>query len=144
MAKEYRSGFHVQLKIVMVTMVTCDPQVLKQIQEMEDNIDNLEKAILAKEAPLQVSQTRLDNRSSRPNIELCRDPVQYRLVEEVNEIEDSIRKLQVRHAQSVASLKALIRQKLDLEEDIDVKSNTLFIDETECMGMRKSINIQSY
>ncbi|KAK2191725.1 hypothetical protein NP493_47g05049 [Ridgeia piscesae] len=119
-------------------------KVLKQIQEMEDNIDNLEKAILAKEAPLQVSQTRLDNRASRPNIELCRDPVQYRLVEEVNEIEDSIRKLQVRHQQSVASLKALIRQKLDLEEDIDVKSNTLFIDETECMGMRKSINIQSY
>ena len=119
-------------------------QVLKQIQEMEDNIDNLEKAIQAKEAPLQVSQTRLDNRSSRPNIELCRDPVQYRLVEEVNEIEDSVRKLQVRHQQSVISLKALIRQKLDLEEDIDVKSNSLFIDETECMGMRKSINIQSY
>ena len=119
-------------------------QVLKQIQQMEDNIDKIEKAIVAKEPPLMVAQTRLGNRSSRPDIELCRDPVQYRLIEEVNQIEDSVRKLQVRHAQSVVSLKALVRQKLDLEEDIDVKSNTLFIDETECMGMRKSINIQSY
>ena len=52
--------------------------------------------------------------------------------------------LQERLAQSEASLKGLIRKQLDLEEDIDVKANSLFIDETECMGMRKSINIQAY
>ena len=46
---------------------------------------------------IQVSQTRLGNRTSRPNVELCRDSVQYRLVEEVNEIENSIRQLQVCH-----------------------------------------------
>lgn len=53
-------------------------------------------------------------------------------------------KLQNRLAQSDASYKGMIRKQLDLEEDIDVKANTLFIDETECMGMRKSINIQAY
>ena len=77
-------------------------------------------------------------------MELCRDPVQYRLVEEVSIIESSVSQLQARLAQSHDSLKALVRRKLDLEDDIAVKANTLFIDETECMGMRKSINLQVY
>jgi len=119
-------------------------KVKKQITEMEDNIDRLCKAIGDKEAPLKLSHTRLDNRSDRPNVELCRDPVQYKLVEEVATIEGSVAQLQNRLSQSEASLKGLIRRQLDLEEDIEVKANTLFIDETECMGMRKSINIQAY
>ena len=52
--------------------------------------------------------------------------------------------LQARLAQSNDSMKALLRRQLDLEQDIEIKSNTLFIDETECMGMRKSISIQTY
>lgn len=35
---------------------------------------------------LQVAQTRLENRTHRQNVELCRDPPQYRLVDEVAEI----------------------------------------------------------
>jgi len=119
-------------------------KVLRQITEMEDNIDKLQKAIAEKEAPLKLAHTRLDNRSYRPNVEQCRDPVQYRLIEEVQTIEASIAQLQDRLAQSHSSMKGLIRKKIDLEEDIDVKANTLFIDETECMGMRKSISIQAY
>ena len=45
---------------------------------MEDNISRLSKAVGEKEAPLALAHTRLDNRTGRPNIELCRDPVQYR------------------------------------------------------------------
>jgi tektin-1 len=102
------------------------------------------KAIGDKEAPLKLAHTRLGNRAERPNVELCRDPVQYRLVEEVGTIETNVSRLQERLAQSEDSMKGLIRRQLDLEEDIAIKANTLFIDETECMGMRKSINIQSY
>jgi len=119
-------------------------KVKAQITEMEDNIDRLQIAVGDKEAPLKLAHTRLDNRTNRPNVELCRDPVQYRLVEEVSTIETNVARLQERHAQSEASLKGLIRKQLDLEEDIEIKANTLFIDETECMGMRKSINIQVY
>lgn len=111
---------------------------------MEDNIECLNQAIQDKENPLKLAHTRLDNRAERPNVELCRDPVQYRLVEETAEIEQSVAQLQERLANSETSLKGLIRRQLDLEEDIQIKSNTLFIDETECMGMRKSINIQAY
>ena len=93
---------------------------------------------------MQLAQTRLDVRQGRPNVELCRDPVQYRLIEEVGEIESSVVQLQDRLAQTQDSLKGLIRNQLALEEDIGIKANTLFIDEVECMGMRKSINIQNF
>ena len=38
------------------------------------------------EASTMVSQTRLENRTFRPNVELCRDRAKYRLIEEVFEI----------------------------------------------------------
>jgi tektin-1 len=56
----------------------------------------------------------------------------------------SVAELQARLADSENSLKGLIRRQLDLQDDIEIKANSLFIDETECMGMRKSINIQAY
>ena len=48
-----------------------------------------------KEAPLKVSQTRLENRTHRPDVELCRDPPFHRLVEEVGQIHESVDLLQV-------------------------------------------------
>ena len=47
---------------------------------MEKNIESLKKAIRDKEDPMKVSQTRLENRTFRPGVELCRDPVQYKYV----------------------------------------------------------------
>lgn len=41
-----------------------------------------------------VAQTRLENRTYRPNVELCRDSPQYQLAEEVGEIISSQRSLQ--------------------------------------------------
>lgn len=119
-------------------------KVLGQIKEMEDNVERLAKGIADKEAPMKLANTRLDNRSNRPNVELCRDQAQYRLVEEVGELNNSVASLSERLANSEASLKGLIRRQLELEEDIDIKANTLFIDETECMGMRQSISIDAY
>lgn len=48
--------------------------VLDEISRQESNIVELKKAIKAKEAPMKVAQTRLNDRSFRPGIELCRDP----------------------------------------------------------------------
>ena len=36
-----------------------------------------------------MSQTRLEARTHRPDVELCRDPVYHRLVEEVGQIQES-------------------------------------------------------
>ena len=61
-------------------------QVINQIQEIEENIARLEKAINDKTPNLKVAHTRLDTRKDRPNVELCRDPVQYRLISEVKQL----------------------------------------------------------
>lgn len=119
-------------------------KVIGQIKEIEENIARLKKAIADKEAPLKLAHTRLDTRTNRPNVELCRDPVQYRLIEEVAELENSIAQLRSTLASTQVSLKGLDRNRLELEDDILIKANSLFIDEVECMGMRKSINIQQF
>ena len=77
-------------------------------------------------------------------MELCRDPVQYRLINEVAELETNIERLQETHAQAEMELKGLIREQLNLEEDIDIKSKSVHIDDTQCMGLRQSIKIKRY
>lgn len=119
--------------------------VTKLIDDLEENIKNVEKAILDKEDYLKLAHTRLDVRSQRPQIELVRDPAQYKLVQEVHEIEDSIRRLQERLNDSHRKLKDLDRNKLLLLKDIEVKTNTVRIDEAENFhGIRKSLKINQF
>ena len=120
-------------------------EVTKLVDNLEENIKNLEKAILDKEAYLKLAHTRLDVRTNRPHIELVRDPAQYKLVKEVQEIEDSIRRLQERLNHSHRKLKDLDRNKLILLKDIEVKANTIRIDEAENYnGIRKSLRINQF
>ena len=37
-----------------------------------------------------MAQTRLEARTHRPDVEMCRDPVYHRLVEEVGQIQESV------------------------------------------------------
>lgn len=41
-------------------------------------IESVKKAIREKECPLKVAQTRLEERTRRPNVELCRDNPHHR------------------------------------------------------------------
>ena len=69
-------------------------KTVDEIAQVESMIRNLKDAIWDKDAPTKVAQTRLTNRHQRPNIELCRDEPAHRLVEEVVEIEDTVRNLE--------------------------------------------------
>ena len=69
-------------------------KTVDEIAQVETMIRNLKDAIWDKDAPNKVAQTRLTNRHQRPNIELCRDEPAHRLVEEVVEIEDTVRNLE--------------------------------------------------
>lgn len=53
-------------------------QTLQEIFQTEMAIESIKKAIKEKSAFLKVAQTRLDERTRRPNIELCRDMAQLR------------------------------------------------------------------
>ncbi len=119
--------------------------VVKLIDGLEENIKNVEKAILDKENYLKLANTRLDIRTNRPQVELVRDPAQYKLVQEVQEIEESLRRLQDRLNESHRRLKELDRNRLVLVKDIETKTNTLCVDEAENLdGIRKSLRINQY
>lgn len=54
------------------------PQTVQEIFQTEMLIESLKKAIREKEGPLKVAQTRLEERTRRPNVELCRDNPHHR------------------------------------------------------------------
>lgn len=60
------------------------------------------------------------------------------LVQEVNEINETLRNLHQCLRASEDMLQMLVRSKGVLENDLVVKNNSLFIDQERCMGMRKS------
>lgn len=115
-----------------------------QINAIGGQIIETETAIAAKNAPKSVAETRTRSRAtSRPApVELCRDAVQYRLHDELEDIRDSVLEL-VQQLESLnTQLKALKRAELDLSEDIAVKSKSLEID-NNCVTLRNYV-IQSY
>lgn len=67
-------------------------KVMDETALQEKNIAALKKAIADKEGPVKVAQTRLEARNHRPNVELCYDTVQYKLISEVQEITNNIQR----------------------------------------------------
>ncbi|XP_040484135.1 tektin-1 [Ursus maritimus] len=114
-------------------------KVMEEIACQEKNISVLEKAILDQEGPAKVAHTRLETRTQRPNVELCRDVAQYRLLQEVGEIAHNVARLKEALAQAQVELKGLNRRQLALQEEIQVKESTIYIDEVLCTHTRKSI-----
>ncbi|XP_058416000.1 tektin-1 isoform X1 [Diceros bicornis minor] len=114
-------------------------KVMEEIASQEKNVTVLEKAILDQEGPAKVAHTRLETRTRRPNVELCRDVAQYRLMKEVQEITHNVARLKETLAQAQVELKGLNRRQLALQEEIQVKENTIYIDEVLCMHLRRSI-----
>ena len=116
-------------------------KVLEETKAMEENVELLRKTLEAKEGPLQLAQTRLKLRASRPNQELVRDPVQYGLIEEVEQIQTSMQQLMNQLTESGSTLKALTRTEDSLKEEIEVKTNSLLIDKDECMALRMQLQV---
>ncbi|XP_062382471.1 tektin-3 [Sardina pilchardus] len=113
-------------------------KTLQEIFQTETLIESLKRAIRDKEPPLKVAQTRLEERTRRPNMELCRDYPHHRLVGEVREIEDTIQCLRERLMEAEGTLQTLVKTKVALEHDLSVKANSLFLDQEKCMSMRKT------
>lgn len=113
-------------------------KTLQEIFQAENTIMLLERAIAAKECPLKVAQTRLECRTRRPNVELCRDIPHFKLVNEVFTIDDTLQTLKLRLRETQDTLQLLVMTKCRLEHELAIKANTLCIDKEKCMGMRKT------
>jgi len=123
-------------------------KVCDEISATENNIEDLKKAIKDKEDPMKVAQTRLHVRKFRPNVENCRDPAQYSLVNEVNLIAGSVDALMQKLNDAEHALKDLQDNRMSLEKEIAIKTNSLFIDKEKCMTHRtrypSTLKLQGY
>lgn len=119
-------------------------EVMRQANEMRENITSIEKSIAEKECYLALAHTRLGNRCQRPGLELTRDLVENQLIKEVNDLHDVVSNLQATMFEAHASLRYLLKTQIQIEEDINVKTNTLKIDEVDCMTLRQSMDYHVY
>ena len=69
-------------------------QTQEEIEEQENTIRELERALKAKENPLKLAETRLENRKSRPHMDLCADLPMEGLILEVHSIKESIQMIE--------------------------------------------------
>ena len=114
-------------------------RTMQEIYDQEKHINHLQSAIRGMGPPLKVAQTRLALRTSRPEIEACRDPPHLRMVGEVGEIQESIGLLNNKLHEAQTAHQDLLRNKSRLEHDINIKSNSLAIDRQRCLGQRRNL-----
>ncbi|KAL2079973.1 hypothetical protein ACEWY4_023766 [Coilia grayii] len=96
-----------------------------EIQDLEDDIRGLETDLHAKQGFLKLAHTRLENRTKRPGMDLCRDEVQYGLVEEVKQLEASVQTLNQKLGQARHSLQNLQQHEACMQEDLSRKDEAL-------------------
>ena len=115
----------------------------------------LRASIRAKEAPLKVAQTRLNDRRARPGIESCHDPSQDQyvasvtprrmladcfsllsLIGEVYQLSQSVDSLTGELAEAESNLKKLRDDHQILVKEIEMKKNSLYIDQQKSMSIR--------
>lgn len=114
-------------------------QTEEEIAELEEDIRRLNDAIRAKINPMKLAQTRLENRTYRPNVELCRDNPQYGLTDEVKQLEASKRSLEEKLKQAQHALDGLEQNLHRINEDLQCKTNSLNL-EKQCMQSREKLS----
>eukprot|EP00794_Sanderia_malayensis_P020410 gene20410-22423_t len=115
-------------------------KITGEIQSMQDSIDMLEKQFCDLQMHLKVNNTRLEHRAWRPNIELCRDEPKHGLVSEYHTITGDIAAVKRRLSDARNALDRLNNRKWELEQEINVKTFTLFIDKDQCGKLRRQVD----
>ena len=110
--------------------------VEKEMTRVKRELKNLKSAHHDKLAPVKLVQTRLEQRSHRPDNEACSDSVHARLLRESLQLEQSKQMLNKNIKETEETLKHLEEDKTMLERDIKVKKITLNIDKNKCMPLR--------
>ncbi|KAG8143058.1 hypothetical protein E2320_000335, partial [Naja naja] len=104
-------------------------QTLEEIAEMEEDIRRLEEDLQRKMASLKLTHTRLETRTYRPNMELCRD-------QEVVSSEEMPKAAK----KNRDALDALYKHLYRIQADISYKMNSLVLD-NKCMDGRRKLTV---
>ncbi|KAM3875385.1 tektin-1 [Diretmus argenteus] len=141
------SAFQRNVHRTRTTKAHMEDQLAKVVLEVgsqQRNMEALQVAIAEKEIPLRVAQARLSTRGQRPNKEQCHDQAQSHLLSEVQQLTNHISKMQEAAGQSQVKQRRLIRCQLELQENIELKANTLYIDEVICTQLREPVVIHRF
>ncbi|KAM4565666.1 tektin-1 [Odontesthes bonariensis] len=133
-----------QIKSAKSQMEDKMPKILSEITSQQRIREDLHMAITQNEHFLSLAQARLALRHKRPGKEQCHDPAQTQLLTEIQQLSVHINKLHEEVTQSEEGQKALVRCQLKLQESIDMKTNSLYVDEVVCIHHRESIIIHKF
>ncbi|XP_004591641.2 tektin-2 [Ochotona princeps] len=117
-----------------------EKNTLEEITELQADIRHLEEDLRRKLLNLKLAHTRLEARTYRPNVELCRDQAQYGLTDEVHQLEATIAALKQKLAQAQDALDALFKHLARLQADIACKANSMLLD-TKCLDTRRKLTV---
>lgn len=116
----------------------------EKICAMQNTITKLQAALADKEGHIGLTHTRLGKRAQRIGGELVKDPTGQVLYYETELLRKSVEQLQQSLFEANSSLRYLLQTQIQLEEDINIKMNTLKIDEVDCMTLRAGMDYHAY
>uniref|UniRef100_A0AAV2K5V9 Tektin n=1 Tax=Knipowitschia caucasica TaxID=637954 RepID=A0AAV2K5V9_KNICA len=101
----------------------------REMCEMEADIKGLDADLQAKTASLKLAHTRLENRTQRPGMDLCRDQVQHGLIYEVSQLEATIMSLKQKLAEAQSSLQTCRLHHSRMLQDLSRKDQALSLEQ---------------
>ncbi|XP_032817462.2 tektin-2-like [Petromyzon marinus] len=114
----------------------------QEISVLEGDIAHLEADVRAKMLPLKVAHTRLETRTYRSGVELCRDEPQYGITTEVHQIEATIATLKKKLSDSYNALTGLRCSLERVERDLASKALALGL-ERRCVDVRRKLTVSA-
>ncbi|GIY58894.1 tektin [Caerostris extrusa] len=108
---------------------------------MEDTILKLEQTMERKYPSMELASNRMEGRRQRPRHELCRDSVDVELEEEVRNLSLSIHQLRKQKSEAQNMMRKLEQTRLALQKkDIEIKKNSIYIDQDHCLNTFANVN----
>ncbi|KAF7211433.1 tektin-2 [Nothobranchius furzeri] len=101
----------------------------EEMTYMETDIRGLDADLQAKAASLKLAHTRLESRTRRPGVDLCRDQVQHGLVAEVQQLETTIQTLKQKLSEAQLSLQKMKLHHSRMLQDLSRKQEALSLEQ---------------
>ncbi|KAM8841576.1 tektin-2 [Spinachia spinachia] len=105
-----------------------------EMAEMERDINGLDADLQVKTASLKLAHTRLENRTNRPGMDLCRDEVQHGLVEEVHQLEATILAVTQKLSEAQRCMQKMELHHSRMLQDLSRKQEALSLEQRSMNG----------
>ncbi|GFT52450.1 tektin-1 [Nephila pilipes] len=115
-------------------------RVQKQILDIENTILKLDQSMDRKYPSIELASNRMEGRRQRPRHELCRDMVDVELEEEVRNLSLSLHQLKKQKSEAQEMLRKLEQTRLALQKDVEIKKNSIYIDQEHCLNTFANVN----